>query len=441
MPGTKDGISRRDFLAGATAFTLACSARSASEPEFDLLLQGGHLIDPRNGLSAVRDVAVHNGRVAAVEEAIDPGRAFKVIECHGLYVTPGLIDLHVHVFAGTNERGSYAGDNSLYPDGYTFRSGVTTVLDAGCAGWRNFATFRDTVISRSRTRVLALANIVGHGMRGGDIEQDLEDMKADPTAALAREHSDVIVGVKTAHYAAPDWYPVEEAVRAGDAVGIPVMVDFGIDHPERPLETLLGEKLRPGDIYTHCFSGNRRELLEDGTPNPGLFAGRERGVIFDVGHGGGSFKWSVAANCLEAGFPADSISTDLHIGSMNAGMQDQVTTMSKFLALGESLEDVIRQSTWNPARQIGREELGHLSVGAIADIAVLEKESGEFGFVDSFGARHDGGERLVCEMAFKDGLLAWDLNGRARQDWRELPLDYGRQGAPRWDGILHQRGS
>ena len=158
-------------------FTLACSARSASEPEYDLLLKGGHLIDPRNGLSAVRDVAVHDGRVAAVEEAIDPGRAFKVVECQGLYITPGLIDLHVHVFAGTNERGSYAGDNSLYPDGYTFRSGVTTVVDAGCAGWRNFETFRDTVISRSRTRVLALANIVGHGMRGGDIEQDLADME------------------------------------------------------------------------------------------------------------------------------------------------------------------------------------------------------------------------------------------------------------------------
>ena len=432
------GFSRREFLAGSTAFALACSARSASEPEFDLLLQGGHLIDPRNGLSAVRDVAVHDGRVAAVAEAIDPGRAFKVVECGGLYVTPGLIDLHVHVFAGTNEPGSYAGDNSLYPDGHTFRSGVTTVLDAGCAGWRNFETFRETIINRSRTRVLALVNIVGHGMRGGDIEQDVEDMQADPTAALAREHSDVIVGVKTAHYAAPDWYPVEESVRAGDAVGIPVMVDFGTDHPERPLETLLGEKLRAGDIYTHCFSGNRRELLADGTPNPGLIAGRDRGVVFDVGHGGGSFKWSVAAACLAAGFPADSISTDLHIGSMNAGMQDQATTMSKFLALGESLDDVIRQSTWNPARQMGREELGHLSVGAIADIAVLKKESGAFGFVDSFGARQDGTEKLVAEMTFKDGRLAWDLNGRTRQDWRELPADYGRQGDSRWDGILHR---
>lgn len=431
-------LGRREFLIAGAALPLGCGARSAQEPEYDLLLTGGHLLDPRNRLSGVRDLAVAGGRVAAVEPAIAPERAFKVVDCRGLIVTPGLIDLHVHAFAGTNERGSFAGDNSLYPDAHSFRSGVTTVVDAGCAGWRNFETFLETVIGRSRTRVLAFLNIVGHGMRGGAIEQDVGDMQATPTADLAREHSDIIVGVKTAHYAAPDWYPVEESVRAGEAAGVPVMVDFGNDHPERPLETLLGEKLRAGDIYTHCYAGNRRELLEDGTPNPGLFVGRERGVAFDVGHGAGSFKWSVAAKCLEAGFPPDSISTDLHFASMNAGMRDQITTMSKLLALGESLEDVILQSTWNPARLIGREDLGHLSVGAIADIAVLEKETGEFGFVDSFGARHHGTENLVAEMAFKDGRLVWDPSGRTRQDWRELPFGYGRQGEPKWDGILHR---
>ncbi len=441
MLESRRGITRRDVLAGAPGLLAACSVRSASKPEYDLLLVGGHVVDPKNGISAVRDLAVREGKVAAVAEGIAPGRAFKVVNCQGLYVTPGLVDLHVHVFAGTNEPGSYAGDNSVYPDGYTFRTGVTTVVDAGCAGWRNFDEFRETVISRARTRVLALANIVGRGMRGGDIEQDLADMQAGPTSELAKRHSDVIVGVKTAHYAGPEWQPVEEAVRAGEAAGIPVMVDFGSSLPERPIEVLLGEKLRPGDIYTHCFSGNRRELLEDGTPNPGLFSGRERGVYFDVGHGGGSFKWSVAAKCLDAGFPPDSISTDLHIGSMNAGMQSQATTMSKFLALGQTVDDVIQESTWNPAREIHREELGHLSEGAIADIAVLRAESGTFGFVDSFGARQSGSQRLVCEMTFKDGLLAWDVNGRTRPDWRELPHDYGRQGEPQWDGILNRRRS
>ena len=430
--------SRRELLAsGAAALAFSCAVRSADEPEYELLLRGGHVIDAKNGLSAVRDVAIQGGKVAAVAERIDAAKGFKVLDCRGLYVTPGLIDLHVHAFAGTNETGSYAGDNSLYPDGFTFRAGVTTVVDAGCAGWRNFDTFRETVIERSRTRILALANIVGRGMRGGSIEQDLTDMQVKPTAELAKSHRDLIVGIKTAHYMGPEWQPVEAAVRAGDAAGIPVMVDFGANLPERPLETLLGGKLRPGDIYTHCFSGNRRELLPDGKPNPGLFAGRDRGVYFDVGHGGGSFKWSVAATCLEAGFPPDSISTDLHIGSMNAGMQDQLVTMSKFLALGESLEDVIAQSTWNPARAIQREELGHLTVGAVADLSVLSIARGDFGFVDSFGALQKGDRKLVCEMTFKEGLLAWDLNGRTREDWRHLPLDYGRQGGSRWDGILN----
>ena len=439
MTESTRSYSRRELLAGGAALlSLSCDARSAEEPDFDLLLKGGHLIDAKNGLNAVRDVAILRGKVAAVAASIDAGRVFKVVDCRGLYVTPGLIDLHAHVFAGTNERGSYAGDNSLYPDGFTFRSGVTTVVDAGCSGWRNFDVFRETVIERSRTRVLVLANIVGHGMRGGEFEQDLEDMKAGPTADLAKNHRDVIVGVKTAHYAGPEWYPVEEAVRAGDSAGIPVMVDFGSNLPERPLEVLLTEKLRPGDIYSHCFSGNRRELLPDGTPNPGLFDGRKRGVYFDVGHGGGSFKWSVAAACLEAGFPPDSISTDLHIGSMNAGMQDLSATMSKFLVLGESLEDVVAQSTWNPAREIKREDLGHLTVGASADISIFSMASGEFGFVDSFGALQKGDKKLVCEMTFKDGLMAWDLNGRARQDWRELPLDYPKQGNSRWDGILNR---
>jgi dihydroorotase len=432
-------LSRRELLAGAALLSLTRNAWSQSPPEYDLLLKGGHLIDAKNRISAVRDVAVHQGKVAAVAESIDAAKAFKVVDCKGLYITPGLIDLHVHVFAGTNERGSYAGDNSVYPDGFTFRVGVTTVVDAGCAGWRNFDVFKDTVIDRSRTRVLALANIVGAGMRGGKFEQNLEDMKAGPTVALAKKYPEIVVGVKCAHYSGPEWAPVEEAVKAGDAAGIPVMVDFGSNLPERPIETLLGEKLRKGDIYTHCFSGNRRELLPDGKLNPGLIAGRKRGVYFDVGHGGGSFKWSVAAKCLEAGFPPDSISTDLHITSMNAGMQDQLNTMSKFLALSESLDDVIAQSTWNPAREVKREDLGHLSPGAIADISVFSMATGDFGFFDSFGGRQKGSQKLTCEMTFKDGLLAWDLNGRTRQDWRELPLDYSRQGDSRWDGILNRQ--
>jgi dihydroorotase len=402
--------------------------------QYDLILQGGHVIDPRNNISAVRDVAVRNGAVAAVAPHIDPAAAVKTVNVAGLYVTPGLIDIHVHVFAGTGERNSYAGDNSVYPDGFTFRTGVTTVADAGCAGWRNFDDFKAHIIDRSQTRVLAFLNIVGHGMRGGAYEQDLSDMAAAPAAEMALRHKGLIVGIKTAHYAGPEWTPVENAVAAGTKAGIPVMVDFGADRPERPMPELVTRKLRPGDIYTHCFSGLRHEV-EDGRVNPAMLEGRKRGVIFDVGHGGGSFAWRVAAPAMKQGFLPDSISTDLHIGSMNAGMKDMLNVMGKFLAMGMTLDDVILRSTWNPAREIHHEELGNLSVGSPADISVLRLEKGAYGFTDMYGARLSAGQRLSCEMTVRNGRVVYDLNGLSRPEWTTLPAGYTNIGDPRWDGL------
>ena len=413
---------------------LAAAMARAAEPKYDLLLRGGHVIDPKNGVDAVRDVAIAGGKVAAVAPRIDPADAFKTIDVSGLYVTPGLIDIHVHVFAGTGEKGSYAGDNSVYPDGFTLRAGVTTVADAGCAGWRNFEEFKTRIIDRAKTRVLAFLNIVGNGMRGGPWEQDLTDMAAVPAGVMALKYPGVIVGIKTAHYAGPEWTPVEHAVEAGTIANIPVMVDFGASKPERPVAELVTKKLRPGDIYTHVYSGLRGELDPSGQVNPGLFEGRKRGVIFDVGHGGGSFAWRIAAPAVKEGFVPDSISTDLHIGSMNAGMKDMPNVMSKFLALGQPLADVVRWSTWNPAREIKQEGLGHLSVGAGADVAVLRLEEGRFGFVDWFGARQRGTQRLVCELTLRDGKVVYDLDGLARPDWDTLPKDYKSTGDPRWEG-------
>ncbi len=433
------GLTRRQWIGGAGAFAALAAAGRAQQGQYDLLLRGGHLIDPKNGISAVRDVAVLDGKVAEVAEKIDPAKAFKTIDVGGLYVTPGLIDIHVHVFAGTGERNSYAGDNSVYPDGFTFRVGVTTVADAGCAGWRNFDTFKDRIIDRSKTRVLAFLNIVGHGMRGGKFEQDLTDMEPGPAAEMAKKHKGLIIGIKTAHFAGPEWTPVENAVKAGTMADIPVMVDFGSNRKERPISELLREKLRPGDIYTHCYSGLRGELDPAGKVNAGMIDGRKRGVIFDVGHGGGSFAWRIAAPAIEQGFPPDSISTDLHTSSMNAGMMDDLNVISKFLALGLPVDDVIRMSTWNPAREIQREDLGHLTVGAPADIAVLKMEQGKFGFTDMYGARLDGNRKLGCEMTFIDGRMVYDLNGRSREEWKTLPKDYKKQGDPRWDGILNAR--
>src|SRR5205809_2246918 len=423
--------------AAAISLALIVMNHASAQPQqqYDLLLKGGHVIDPKNRITAVRDVAISNGKVAAIAAAINPAEAFKVVDVSGTYVTPGLVDIHVHVYAGTGERGSYAGDNSVYPDGFTLRSGVTTVADAGCAGWRNFEDFKQRIIDRSKTRVLALLNIVGNGMRGGKFEQDLTDMEAKPTADMALRYKGVVVGVKTAHYAGPEWTPVERAVEAGTQASIPVMVDFGSNRPERPMAELVTRKLRPGDIYTHAYSGLRNELDESGRVNPGMWAGRKRGVIFDVGHGGGSFAWRIAVPALKEGFLPDSISTDLHIGSMNSGMKDMLNVMDKFLAMGMSVKDVIARSTWNPAREIHHEELGNLSVGAPADVTVLRVETGKFGFVDMYGARLQGTRKLTCELTLRDGKVVYELSGMTRPDWNTLPRDYRQTGDARWDGI------
>jgi dihydroorotase len=393
------------------------------------------VIDSRNRISAVRDVAIKDGKIAAVAANIPASQALKAVNVAGLYVTPGLVDIHVHVYTGTGERGSYAGDLSVYPDGFTLRNGVTTVADAGGAGWRNFEDFKDRIIDRSRTRVLAFINIVGHGMRGGRYEQDLGDMEGKPTGEMALKHKGLIVGVKSAHFSGPEWAPFEQAEVAGKMAGIPVMVDFGSNRPERPLYDLLTRVFRPGDIYTHCFSGLRGEQdPATGGPSKAFIEGRKRGVVFDVGHGGGSFAWRVAAPIVKAGFLPDSISTDLHVGSMNAGMKDMLNVMDKFLALGLPLDEVIARSTWNPAREIQREDLGNLSVGSPADVAVLRLEKGSFGFVDMHGARMDGNQKLVCELTVRDGKVLYDLNGLTRERWDKLPANYGPQGDPRWDG-------
>jgi dihydroorotase len=193
-------------------------------------------------------------------------------------------------------------------------------------------------------------------------------------------------------------------------------------------------KLRAGDIYTHVYSGLRSELDASGRANLALTVGRRRGVLLDVGHGGGSFVWRVAVPIVGEGILPDTISTDLHITSMNAGMKDMLNVMSKFLALGLTMDEVLLRSTWNPAKAIKQEQLGHLSVGAPADIAVLRVERGEFGFLDMHGARMPGTERLECEMTLRDGRVVYDLNGLGRPLWSELPKDYRSSGDPRWDG-------
>ena len=400
------------------AILAACGGGEAPLPEsYETLLKGGHVIDPKNNLSATRDVAISGGKIVAVRENLPVDRAAKVVDVSGLYVTPGLIDLHAHVYAGTGIPGVLTGDSSVYPDHFSFRSGCTTLVDVGSSGHRNFEDFKDRVIDRAKTRVLVLLNVAGGGM-GVDGEDDPADMEPEKIAAMAKKYPEIIVGIKTAHYSGPEWVSVERAVEAGNLADIPVMVDFGGNHPtERPIGQLFLEKLRPGDIYTHMYSGLRVELTDEGHINPSMFAGRERGIIFDVGHGGGSFTWRVAVPAYAEGFPPDTISTDLHTGSMNGAMKDMTNVMSKILNLGSSIEDVVRMSTWKPAETIKRPELGHLSEGAIADVTVLRLDEGDFGFLDVRRITRKGNKLLTAELTLKDGNVAWDLNGRAGEDW------------------------
>jgi dihydroorotase len=291
-------------------FLLVCCA--VAQPRYDLVLKGGHLVDAKNNISAVRDVAISRGRIAAVAANIPAADARQSIDVSDLYVTPGLVDIHTHVFAASMSR-EYLGENCVRPDGFTFRSGVTTVVDAGSSGWRNFGVFRDEIINKSKTRVFAMLNIVGSGMGGRpDVEQNTKDMEPERTAEVARRNGDVVVGIKVAHYAGPEWIAVDRGVQAGELAHIPVMVDFATFRPERPFQDLVLKHLRPGDIYTHTYLSAVPMLNDQGRVLPYLFEAKKRGIIFDVGHGGGSFSWRQAIPAVKQGFLPDSISTDLH---------------------------------------------------------------------------------------------------------------------------------
>ncbi len=398
---------------------------AAQEPRYDLLLKGGHVIDPANGVDAVRDVAIRAGRIAAVAENLAAADARKAIDVSGLYVTPGLIDIHIHAFVHSAPGTVYDGDTSVIPDHACPRTAVTTAVDAGTAGWRSFPDFRRRILDTAKkTRVLAMLNIVGMGMINNEVEQNPLDMDPEKTAEMAKKHADVVVGIKSAHWRAPTFTSVEKAVEAGRLAGIPVMVDFGSFLPERPYQKMVLEILRPGDISTHFYRWPAPLMDENEKMLPYLAEARRRGVKFDVGHGAGSFHFRQAEPMVRQGFWPDSISTDLHANSINGAMIDMLNVMSKFLALGVPLPEVIRRSTTNPAHLIRRPELGQLAPGAEADVAVLRLEEGDFGFVDVKGGRISGRQRLGCEMTIRAGEIVFDFNGRAGVPWREARIDY-----------------
>lgn len=411
------------FAAVAAVVVFTGMTGSASAQDLDLLIEDGHVIDPKSGVDKVLDVGIAEDTIATVTADVSSARAEKVVDASGLYVTPGLIDIHAHVFHGTKENGRFSsGYSSIKPDAHTFRSGTTTVVDPGDAGWRNIRQFVEQTVKHSDTRVLALLNIVGAGMKGLP-EQNLRDMNPRMTAMAAEQYSDVVVGVKLAHFKGRNWEPTKRAVEAGKRADMPVMIDFGYATPPLSLEKLFFDYMRPGDIFTHCLAtrpDTRQSIVnEQGELRPYVLEAQKRGIVCAVGHGGGSFGYGTAVPATKAGLWPDVISTDLHTGSMNDGMKSMTNVMSKFLELGMGLEEVIRASTWEPAQVIQRPELGNLSEGAPADVTVLDLRKGEFGFMDAHGQKRTGSRKLVTELTLRAGDVVWDLNGIAASEWEE----------------------
>ena len=399
-------------------FSLLYFTSVSHSQTYNIVIKNGHVIDPKNNIDAVLDVAITNGKIIQVAKNIDTRNALQVVNANGLYVTPGLIDIHTHNFAGTLLDQAYMnGPNAVAPDGFTFRTGVTTVVDAGSSGWRTFPEFKRNIIDRSQTRVLAFLNIVGEGMRGGTYEQDVNDMDSKLTSNVAKANKKDIVGIKLAHYVGSDWSPTDRAVDAGKLADIPVMIDFGGSDPPLSLEDLFFKHLRPGDIFTHCFGQLKtRGFIVDTTTKkvkPFVIEAQKKGIVFDVGFGGISFSFSQAIPAIKNGFYPNSISTDLHTGSMNNAMKDELSVMSKMLAIGMDFKSVIKAATWNPAVEIKREELGHLTIGADADVAILNLREGKFGFFDYTGYKVDASKKLECEMTIRAGKIVYDLNGIA----------------------------
>jgi dihydroorotase len=383
---------------------------TARQDSYDLLLTGGHVIDPANEIDGVRDVAIRNGRIARVAASILAGSAARTVDVEGLYVVPGLVDIHSHHYG-------YSG--ALFPDDVALPAGTTTVVDAGGPGWRNFEDYREKILRRAKTRVLTFINIVGLGMGGN--ESDVEDMDPQATAREILKHPDLIVGIKNAHFGGEGFISVDRAVEAGRLSDRPVILDNNIlSWTGRDTRTKVLEKMRPGDLHTHFYNDRHVEVLDRRTRQiqPFMHEARKRGVLFDLGHGGGSFLWTVADRAMSLGFPPDIISTDIHASSILTTQSDMPNCMSKMMTLGMELKEIIYRSTVTPARAVRRfPEIGTLGEGREADVAVLEIEQGVFAYHDAWEKKRMGTRRIANLLTIRAGEIVYDRDGRAFADW------------------------
>lgn len=392
------------------AFSLVFVPCFSSAQQIDLLIKGGHVIDPKNNINSKMDVAIVAGKIFKVDTNIPAGDAKKIIDATGLYVSPGLINMHTHVYAGSNV-GFADGTSSQLPDAFAPRSGITTVVDAGTSGWRNFPDFKAKIIDASATRVLAFLNIAASGYSVDKAQENIEEMDVKMTAETVRKNPEILVGVRIGRFEGKDWTPFERASEAARLTNTPLFVECHL--PEYSLEDQL-KHMRSGDILTHAFENVSERMTvvdEKGKVRPFVMAAQKRGVLFDVGHGGGGFWFNQGIPAFKQGLLPNSFGTDEHRTSMNSGMKTMLNVMSKYLVMGMSLPEVIARGSWKAAQSIKREDLGNLSVGSVADIAVLSVQEGKFGFVDSGNNRIEGNSKLEAEMTVRAGRIIWDLNG------------------------------
>jgi dihydroorotase len=372
---------------------------------YDLVLHGGHLIDPAAGVDARRDVAFSGGRVAAVETAIPPESARGWVDVGGDYVAPGLIDLHAHAFIGGHDLG-------LDTDAICGATGVTTLCDAGSTGAANFAGLREYVMARAETRVLAFLHISAIGLSHLGLGEHalLDYSDPDLAAGVAREHRDVVLGIKVREQVevvgGHGLEPLRRGLRAAEAVGVPVIVH--VNNPPAEYGEVLA-LLRPHDIVSHFFHGRGSGILDGrGQIKEAVHAARRRGVVFDVAHGRSHVNFDVVRRAFEQGFFPDTISSDLTRPGRAGIVKDLPTTLSKFLSLGMPLGDVVRAATTSPARAIGRGgELGTLRVGAAGDAAVFAVETGRYPYQDADGHTLEGNARWVPRMTVRAGRVVW----------------------------------
>ena len=373
---------------------------------YDLLVRQATLIDPAQGIHACKDVAFSDGLVVAVADDIGPDEARQVIDGTDKLLTPGWIDLHVHVFDGVSHLGIPADPNCI-------AKGVTTAVDAGSAGADTFPGFRKYVIEVSDTRLYAQLNISSQGMLSPQLGEfdDLRWVDVDRSLQTIEANRDLILGVKvrltrnTICSQSAGIQPLHLAREAADAAGLPIMV-----HPQDAWTESLADILavmRGQDIMTHCFHGSSGcgILDEQGQVRQSVLAAAERGVIFDVGHGAGSFNWGVAETALAQGFLPQTISSDLHHYNVEGPVFDLATTATKFLHLGLSLDEVIARVTSVPAQAIAKDQIGTLQVGAWGDATLLALETGAFDLADSHSQVRSGRQRLRPVTVIKGGVV------------------------------------